>query len=59
MLNGELCAQRIQKLFCLHLFIDCFMKNSPQSSEQTQLLVLNHLHAFYTANFLFLFVCLG
>ena len=27
-LNGELCAQRLQKLIYLHLFTDCFMKIS-------------------------------
>ena len=35
-LNGELYAQRFQKLLYLHLFSDCFMKISPQSSEQIQ-----------------------
>ena len=38
-------TQRFQKLTYLHLFIDCFMKITPQSSEQTQLLILNRLHA--------------
>ena len=33
-LNAELCAQRFQKLIYLHVFTDCFMKISPQSSEQ-------------------------
>ena len=33
-LSGELYAQRFQKLIYLHLFTDCFMKISPQSSEQ-------------------------
>ena len=28
-LNGELYAQRFQKLIYLHLFTDCFMKSSP------------------------------
>ena len=32
-LNGELYAQRLQKLIYLHLFTDCFMKVSLQSSE--------------------------
>ena len=40
-LNEELCAQRFQKLINLHLFTDCFMKISPQSSEQIQNLYLN------------------
>ena len=31
-LNGELYAQRFQKLNYLILFTDCFMKISPQSS---------------------------
>ena len=34
--NGELYAQRFQKLIYLHLFTDCFMNISPQSSEQIQ-----------------------
>ena len=34
--NGELYAQRFRKLIYLHLFTDCFMKISPQSSEQLQ-----------------------
>ena len=34
-LNGEHYALR-QKLSYLHLFTDCFMKISPQSSEQIQ-----------------------
>ena len=29
-LNGELCAQRFQKLIYLHLFTDWFMKISPE-----------------------------
>ena len=33
-LSGELYAQRLQKLIYLHLFTDCFMKISLQSSEQ-------------------------
>ena len=33
-LNGELYAQRLQKLIYLHLFTDCFMKISLQTSEQ-------------------------
>ena len=45
--SGKLYAQRFQKLIYLHLFTDCFMKISPQSMEQTQLLILNHLHALY------------
>ena len=32
-LKGELCAQRLQKLIYLHLFTDCFMKTSLQSSK--------------------------
>ena len=32
-LNGELCAQRLQKLIYLHLLTGCFMKISLQSSE--------------------------
>ena len=36
-LNGELYAQRFQKLIYLHLFTDCFMKISPQSLKQTQI----------------------
>ena len=35
-LNGELYAQVFQKLIYLHLFTDCFMKISLQSSEQMQ-----------------------
>ena len=35
-LNGELCAQRFHKLIYLHLFTDCFIKISPQSSGQPQ-----------------------
>ena len=35
-LNGVRYAQRFHKLIYLHLFTDCFMKNSPQSSEQIQ-----------------------
>ena len=35
-LNGELYAQRFQKLIYLHLFTDCFMKISSQMSEQIQ-----------------------
>ena len=35
-LNGELYAQRFQKLIYLHLFIDCVMNLSPQASEQIQ-----------------------
>ena len=35
MLNGELYAQRLQKLISyLHLLTGCFMKNSRQSSAQ-------------------------
>ena len=30
-LNGELCAQRFQKLIYLYLFTDCFMKSAPQN----------------------------
>ena len=48
-LNGELYAQRFQTLIYLHLFTDCFLKISPQYSEQIQLLFLNHSHALYTA----------
>ena len=33
-LNGELYAQRLQKLIYLHLFPDCFMEIFLQSSEQ-------------------------
>ena len=36
-LNGDLFEQRFQKLIHLHLFIDCFMKISPQTSAQLQL----------------------
>ena len=36
-LNGELYARRFQKSVYLHLFTDCFMKISPQMSEQTRL----------------------
>ena len=32
-LNGELYAQRLQRLFYLHLLTGCFMKISLQSSE--------------------------
>ena len=32
-LNGELYAQKLQNLIYLHLFTDCFMKISLQSSE--------------------------
>ena len=39
MINGELYAQRFQKLICLHLFTDCLMKISPQSVEQIQYFV--------------------
>ena len=35
-LNGELYAQRCQKLIYLHLFTDCFMKISFWALEQTQ-----------------------
>ena len=35
-LNEELYAQRFQKLIYPHLFTDCFMKISAQSSEQIQ-----------------------
>ena len=34
-LNGELYAQILQKLIYLHLFTNCFMKISLQSSEPT------------------------
>ena len=34
--DGELYAQRFQKLIYLHLFTDCFMKIFPQLSEQVQ-----------------------
>ena len=37
MLNGELYAQRLQKLIYLYLFTDCFMKISLQSSKQINL----------------------
>ena len=40
LLNGELYAQRFQKLIYLHLCTDCFMKISLQSSEQIQLPLL-------------------
>ena len=33
-LNGELYAQRLQKLIYMHLFTDCFVKISFQSSQQ-------------------------
>ena len=36
-LNGELYAQRFQQLSYLHLFTDCSLKISPQSSELIQL----------------------
>ena len=49
MLNGELYAQRFQKLIYMHLFTDYFMKISPQSSEQIQLPILNHPYALYAA----------
>ena len=39
-LNGELYAQRFQNLIYVHLFTDCFMNISPQSSELIQLLTL-------------------
>ena len=35
-LNGERYAQRLQKLFYLDLFTDCFMKISCHSSEGVQ-----------------------
>ena len=35
-LNGELYAQRFEKLIYLHLFTDCFMKISFWPLEQTQ-----------------------
>ena len=38
-LNGELYAHRFQKLICLHLLTDCFMKISPQSLKQIQSLI--------------------
>ena len=38
-LNREFYAQRFQKLIYLHLFTDWFMKTSPKSSEQIQLLI--------------------
>ena len=47
MLNGELYAQRFQKIIYLHLFTDCFMKISLQSSEPIQLAILKHQHALY------------
>ena len=34
-LNGELYAQRLQKLIYLHLLTGCFMKICLQSSEKT------------------------
>ena len=40
MLSGELYAQIFQKLVYLHLIRGCFMKTSPQSSEQTQLSIV-------------------
>ena len=39
MLNGEVYAQRFQKLIYLHLLTDCFMKISLQSPEQIQYLL--------------------
>ena len=36
LLKGELHAQSFQKFIDLHLCTDCFMKTSPQSSEQMQ-----------------------
>ena len=38
-LNGELYAQRLQKLIYLHLFTDCFMKIPLHSSEQNILYI--------------------
>ena len=35
MFNGELFAQRLQKLIYLHSLTGCFMKISIQSSKQT------------------------
>ena len=40
-INEYTIAQRFQELTYLHLFTDCFMMISPQSSEQTQLVLLN------------------
>ena len=42
-LNGELYVQRLQKLIYLHLFANCFMKISPQSSEQIKVIYLNNI----------------
>ena len=61
-LIGVLCAQRFQKLIYLHLFTVCFMKISPQWSEQTKFLV-NHwadllLHVYHNGKVLLLFSCL-
>ena len=38
-------TQRFQKLICLHLFTDCFMKIFRESSEQIQLAIFSYLHA--------------
>ena len=43
-LNGELYAQRLQKLIYLHLFTDCFMKISLQSSEQIYSKIYRNLY---------------
>ena len=37
----------LQKSVCLHLDTDCFIKVSREASEQTQLLILNHLLTLY------------
>ena len=36
MVNGELQIRRLQKLICLHLFTDCFMKISLHTSPSEE-----------------------
>ena len=43
-LSGEFYAQRLQTLIYLHLFTDCFMKISLQSSEQIQVWGFGHIN---------------
>ena len=49
--NGELYAQRFQKLIYLHLFTDCFMEISHQPSEQihfwTELYLFRRLRRYF------------
>ena len=53
-LIGKLYAQRLQKLIYLHLFTDCFMKISLQSSQQISL--CRRLEHFMHISWLFTFI---